>query len=102
MKEIPENYEEKITKFLEKFEHYELSYNITTVPIQKFNLAIKLGKLKDAYELANQNPTSDKMKMVADLALDQGEFSLAEEALRKAKDYNGLLLFYSWLVVFNK
>jgi len=33
--------------------------------------------------------------MVADLALDKGEFSIAEDAMKKAKDYNGLLLFYS-------
>lgn len=34
--------------------------------------------------------------MVADLALELGEFKTAENAMLSANDYNGLLLYYSW------
>ncbi len=33
--------------------------------------------------------------MVADLALEQGEFLIAEEAMLKSADYNSLLLYYT-------
>ena len=33
--------------------------------------------------------------MVADLALEQGDFLIAEEAMIKSKDYNSLLFYYS-------
>ena len=33
--------------------------------------------------------------MVADLALEQGEFMIAEEAMLNSKDYNSLLLYYT-------
>jgi len=58
-------------------------------------LAVKLKKLDEAYGFVNENPSTEKWKMVADLALDKGEFSIAEDALKKANDYNALLLFYS-------
>lgn len=33
--------------------------------------------------------------MVADLALEQGDFLIAEEAMMKSKDYNSLLFYYT-------
>lgn len=33
--------------------------------------------------------------MVADLALEQGDFNIAEEAMQKSMDYNSLLLYYT-------
>lgn len=84
-----------MTNFLEKFDYYELSYNICKNPNQKFSLAIKLKKLKDAKFLAEEQNSTEKWKIVADLAMELGEFSQAEEAMISAKDYNGLLLYYS-------
>jgi hypothetical protein len=62
----------------------------------KFSLAIKLNKIRDAYELAKENSTTEKWKMLADLALASGEFKIAEEAMLEGHDYNALLLYYSW------
>ena len=92
---IPQDYLERVTNFLEKFEYYELSYLICKNPNQKFSLAIKLKKLKDARMLALEQNSNEKWKMVADLALELGEFKHAEESMLAAKDYNGLLLYYS-------
>lgn len=33
---VPSEYLDKVTKFLEKFDYYDLSYEITTNPIQKY------------------------------------------------------------------
>jgi len=92
---IPPEYIERVTNFLEKFELHELSYKICQNPNQKFALAIKLKKLKDARNLVADQGSPEKWKMVADLAFESGEFKQAEEAMVAAKDYQGLLLYYS-------
>ena len=92
---VPTEYLEQVTNFLEKFELYELCYKICHNLNQKFALAIKLKKLKDARIMALDQNSQEKWKMVADLALELGEFKHAEEAMIAAKDYNGLLLYYS-------
>jgi coatomer subunit beta' len=93
---MPVDYLEKVTNFLEKFDYYDLSYKITTNPTHKFSLAIKLNKIRDAYDLVKESPTTEKWKMLADLAISSGEFKIAEEAMLEGKDFNGLLLYYSW------
>jgi hypothetical protein len=55
-----------------------------------------LKKLAQAKELASQLKNPEKWKIVADLAMEMGEFSLSEECMYEAKDYNGLLFYYSW------
>jgi coatomer subunit beta' len=45
--------------------------------------------------MAQEQNSPEKLKMVADLALELGEFKYAEEAMIAANDYNGLLLYYS-------
>ncbi len=92
---IPEEYFERVTNFLEKFELYELCYKICQNPNQKFSLAIKLKKLNDARMLALEQNSQEKWKLVADLAFELGEFKHAEEAMMAARDYTGLLLYYS-------
>ncbi len=92
---IPESFHERVILFLQKFNHNDLSYKITKNPNQKFSLALKLKLLDDAYKIANESQNSEKLKMVADLAFELGEFNYAEKAMREAKDYSGLLLYYS-------
>lgn len=85
--------------FLEKFKLYELSYEKTTNLEHKFELAVKLKKLHDAKDLARTLNVGEKWKILADLAIQLGEFTQAEECMFIAKDYNGLLLFYSWYLI---
>lgn len=92
---IPDEFNEKVINFLEKFGLNELSYSITKNVNQKFSLAIKLQKLDDAWEMAKSENNPEKMKMVADLAIELGEFSFAENAMKHGHDYSGLLLYYS-------
>ena len=94
-KNIPEVFLEKVIVFLEKFGYNEISYTLTKNQNQKFSLALKLKKLNDAWEIALKESNSEKMKMVADLAFELGEFSFGENAMLKANDLNGLLLYYS-------
>jgi coatomer subunit beta' len=94
-KNIPEVFLEKVIVFLEKFGYNEISYTLTKNQNQKFSLALKLKKLNDAWEIALKESNNEKMKMVADLAFELGEFSFGENAMLKANDLNGLLLYYS-------
>ena len=95
LSKIPESFNERVISFLQKFNYNDLCYKITKNPNQKFSLALKLKLLNDAYEIANQTKNSEKFKMVADLAFELGEFNYAEKAMKEAKDFSGLLLYYS-------
>jgi len=95
VEKIPDSFNDAIFKFLEKFELYELCYKITKNINQKFSLAIKLQKLSEAYDIAKNSKNSEKLKMVADLAIELGEFNFAEKAMKEGNDWNGLLLYYS-------
>ena len=95
LEKIPDSFNESIFKFLEKFELFELCYKIRKNLNQKFSLAIKLQKLAEAYEIAKNSKNSEKLKMVADLAIELGEFNFAEKAMKEGNDWNGLLLYYS-------
>ncbi len=94
-KDIPVEYHEKVCRFLEKFDLYELSYSLTTNQQKKFELAIKLRKLEDAIVICTNMNNKDNWKITADLAMDLGEFKLAEESMKMACDYSGLLMYYS-------
>ena len=97
LEKIPDSFNESVFKFLEKFELFELCYKITKNLNQKFSLAIKLQKLKEAYEIAKNSKNSEKLKMVADLAIELGEFNFAEKAMKEGNDWSGL---YYIIVVF--
>lgn len=81
---------------MEALNLYELSFEKTIDPYKKFDLAIKLKKLSEAYLLAQQLKNQEKWKVVADLANELGEFEMAEKSMINAKDYNGLLFYYTW------
>lgn len=56
---------------------------------------MKLLKLQDAKQIADELRSEEKWKQVADLAMETGSFAIAEDCMLKAKDFNGLLLYYS-------
>ena len=92
---IPAAYHSKLAKFLEANNQREMAFEITPDKDHKFDLAIGLNKIGEAYEIAEEQTNVDKWKKVGDLALLAGEFELAEKCFTKASDYNSLLLFYS-------
>ncbi len=68
---------------------------MTTDPEHKFELSLQLGELKIAYQIAKESESQQKWKQLADLAIRQGQFGLAQECLHHAQDYAGLLLLAS-------
>ncbi|OMJ89059.1 hypothetical protein SteCoe_8885 [Stentor coeruleus] len=93
---IPENYHNKCAKFLDSLGYKEEAMAITTDKDHKFDLALQLSNLEEAYEIAQGDDQNDsKWKMVGDLALLGGNFDLAESCMTKSKDWNGLLLLYT-------
>lgn len=55
-------------------------------------MALQLGDLTVAVELAREANTQQKWRQLVDLATSKNDFKLAQECLQKAQDYGGLLL----------
>ncbi|PVV04639.1 hypothetical protein BB560_000847 [Smittium megazygosporum] len=92
---IPLEVRPRLARFLEAEGHKQMALDITTDPEQQFDLAIQLGNIELASELAEQSAAEAKWRIVADLALSSYRFEIAETAMKKAKDYNSLLLLYT-------
>ena len=56
---------------------------VTCDPEHKFELAIQLGDLRSAYELAKETQAEQKWKQLAELAIRRCEFGLAQECLHQ-------------------
>ncbi|KAF3848083.1 hypothetical protein F7725_021111 [Dissostichus mawsoni] len=65
---------------------------VSTDPEHKFELALQLGDLKIAQQLASEAESEQKWKQLAELATTKCQFGLAQECLHNAQDYGGLLL----------
>ena len=65
---------------------------VSSDPEHRFDLALQLGDLKIAYNIAKETDHEQKWKQLADLAITRCDFDLAQEALHKANDLGGLLL----------
>jgi len=80
---------------LEANNQKELAFAITPDKDHKFDLALTLNRVEDAFEIAEEQQNADKWRKVGDIALMQGLFSLAEKCFEKSSDFNSQLLFYS-------
>lgn len=95
---IDEKDSTRIAHFLESQGFKKMALKITKDPDHKFELAVQLGELNIAKEIAEKDTESDhKWKQLASLALTKWDFKLAEEALWNSDDVNGLLLLYTSL-----
>lgn len=92
---IPEEQKNKIARFLEGQGYRELALEVATDEEQKFELALALGHLRVALELARKADAEHKWKTVGDAALSAWDLGLAEECFAKARDLGSLLLLYS-------
>lgn len=78
--QVPENHISKISKFLESMNFKEIAYQITTDEEHKFDLAIGLHKIRDAYQIAlRDSHNEEKLKKIGDISLKKGDFQLSEE-----------------------
>ncbi|XP_034557802.1 coatomer subunit beta'-like isoform X2 [Notolabrus celidotus] len=89
---IPKEQRIRVAHFLEKQGFKQQALAVSTDPEHKFELALQLGEVKIAYQLALEAESEQKWKQLAELATTKCQFSLAQECLHQAQDYGGLLL----------
>ncbi|KAF0030677.1 hypothetical protein F2P81_017408 [Scophthalmus maximus] len=89
---IPKEQRTRVANFLEKQGFRQQALAVSTDPEHKFELALHLGELEIAHQLALEAESEQKWKQLAELATAKCQFSLAQECLNHAQDYGGLLL----------
>jgi len=89
---IPKEQRTRVAHFLEKQGFKQQALAVSSDPEHRFELAVQLGDLKIAYELATEAQSEEKWKQLAELATSRGQFVLAQECLHRAQDFGGLLL----------
>jgi len=92
---IPEDQHSSLARFLEARGLTKEALKVATEPDYKFELAIGLGELEIAREIAGESASEAKWKQLGELAMSAGDLSLAESCMGKAKDLSGLMLVYS-------
>ncbi|KAL8043147.1 hypothetical protein ABFX02_09G099400 [Erythranthe guttata] len=94
---IPKEHHNSVARFLESRGMIEDALEVATDPDYRFELAIQLGKLDIAKEIATAAQSESKWKQLGELAMSTGMLELAEKCLKQANDLSGLLLLYSSL-----
>jgi len=92
---IPSDQRNRIAHFLESQGLKEQALEVSIDPDHKFELAIQLGKLQIAHDIAKESATEQKWKQLSDLALSSSKFDLVDQCLWSAEDIGGLLLLYT-------
>ena len=72
--QIPETFHGKLAKFLEANGKKELAFEITPDQDHKFDLAISLNRVQDAFNIAEAQESAEKWRKVGDIALSRGCF----------------------------
>ncbi|CAL5373637.1 unnamed protein product [Camellia sinensis] len=94
---IPKEHHNSVARFLESRGMIEDALEVATDPDYRFELAVQLGKLEVAKEIATGAQSESKWKQLGELAMSTGMLEMAEDCLRNAMDLSGLLLLYSSL-----
>ena len=95
LNDIPDDQKNKIARFLEGQGHKELALEVATDPEHRFDLALSLGNLPVALDIARSANVEHRWKTVGDAALSAWDIALAEECFVQAKDLGSLLLLYT-------
>lgn len=93
--DVADDQKNKIARFLEGQGFKEQALEIATDPEHRFDLALGLGELGIALELARAADVEHRWKTVGDAALAGWDLALAEECFTHAKDLGSLLLLHS-------
>lgn len=93
--DIPEEQKNKIARFLEGQGYKDQALEIATDSEHRFDLALGLGQLEIALQLAREADVEHKWKTVGDTALSSWNLALAEECFKHARDLSSLLLLYT-------
>ncbi|KAI3712040.1 hypothetical protein L1987_70589 [Smallanthus sonchifolius] len=94
---IPKEHHNSVAHFLESRGMVEEAMEVATDPDYRFELAIQLGKLEIAKDIALVAESESKWKRLGELAMSAGMLEMAEDCLKHANDLSGLLLLYSSL-----
>ncbi|KAG5379917.1 hypothetical protein IGI04_027759 [Brassica rapa subsp. trilocularis] len=94
---IPKEHHNSVAHFLESRGMTEDALEVATDPDYRFELAIQLGRLEVAKDIAVEAQSESKWKQLGELAMSTGKLGMAEECMRHAVDLSGLLLLYSSL-----
>ncbi|PSR96848.1 Coatomer subunit beta, partial [Actinidia chinensis var. chinensis] len=94
---IPKEHHNSVARFLESRGMIEDALEVAIDPDYRFELAIQLGKLEVAKEIATGAHSESKWKQLGELAMSTGMLEMAEDCLKNAMDLSGLLLLYSSL-----
>ena len=89
---IPKEQQTRVAHFLEKQGFEQQALAVSNDIDHKFELAIQIGNLKVAYQLAAEIESDQKWTQLADLATESGNLEMAQECLHKAQNFGGLLL----------
>lgn len=92
---IPKEQRNRVAHFLEKQGYKQQALTVSCDPEHRFELAVQLGEIKAAYEIALEDQSEKKWKQLAELAITDCQFQLAQECLHRAEDFGGLLLLAS-------
>ncbi|KAH9615444.1 hypothetical protein KSS87_021359 [Heliosperma pusillum] len=92
---IPKEHHNSVAHFLESRGMIAEALEVATDPDYRFELAIQLGRLEVAKEIATEVHNESKWKQLGELAMSSGKFEMAEECLKQAMDFSGMLLLYS-------
>ncbi|MCJ1334425.1 hypothetical protein MMC10_011134 [Thelotrema lepadinum] len=93
--DIPNDQKNKIARFLEGQGQKELALEVATDQEHRFDLALSLGNLPIALDIARAADIEHRWKTVGDAALSAWDIALAEECFAHAKDLGSLLLLYT-------
>ncbi|KAL0425061.1 UNVERIFIED_CONTAM: Coatomer subunit beta'-2, partial [Sesamum radiatum] len=94
---IPKDHLNSVAHFLESRGMVEDALEVATDPDYRFELAVQLGKLEIAKEIATVAQSESKWKQLGELAMSTGMLEMAEDCLKQANDLSGLLLLYASL-----
>lgn len=89
---IPKEHRTRVAHFLEKQGFKEQALQVSTDSEHRFDLALQIGDLETARELARETENPQKWSQLADVATKQNKFDLVKECLKRANDFGGLLL----------
>jgi len=95
LEQVPTDQRTRVAHFLEKQGFKEQALVVSVDTEHRFELAVGLGRLDVAKEMAGSIGSEQKWKQLGEVAMRQSKFDLAEECMDNAKDYSGQLLLYT-------
>ncbi|KAJ9505015.1 hypothetical protein QJQ45_029931, partial [Haematococcus lacustris] len=95
--QLPKDALNGVARFLEGKGAVREALEVATDPEYRFDLAMQLGDLEVASEIATAVDSEPKWRQLAELAMTAGQLDVARQCLTRAKDFSGTLLMQSAL-----